>query len=208
LAQAFSPAIQCEALRAEVFAGRRTPLIFGEPEPWMSWLVQANYLIATGEVEASRELRNNAFAEAPASPGMIDEQPFEWIADADSRLGPFVEAILEGKYYWIPFARISSIQMGGPSNLRDLVWASAQFTWSNGGNAVGQIPVRYAGTESSDDNALRMARKTDWSKLAEELFSGVGQRMFVTDVSEYPLLETRQIAFAREAKAIPGEGPG
>jgi protein involved in temperature-dependent protein secretion len=57
LSQAFESAIQCEVFRGEVFSGSRTPLIFGEPEPWVSWLVQANHLIATGQAELSRELR-------------------------------------------------------------------------------------------------------------------------------------------------------
>ena len=33
-------------------------------------------------------------------------QPFEWIADGDTRLGPVLEAIVNGRYYWIPFDRI------------------------------------------------------------------------------------------------------
>ena len=32
LAQIFRPVVQCEALRTEVFAGKRSPLIFGEPQ--------------------------------------------------------------------------------------------------------------------------------------------------------------------------------
>ena len=41
LAQIFRPVLDCETLRTEVFAGKRTPLIFGEPEEWIGWLVQA-----------------------------------------------------------------------------------------------------------------------------------------------------------------------
>ena len=37
----------------------------------------------------------------------MDGHGFEWIADADSRLGPLLEVILEGKYYWAPFCRIA-----------------------------------------------------------------------------------------------------
>jgi Protein of avirulence locus involved in temperature-dependent protein secretion len=205
LAQAFRPAVQCEVLRGEVFSGKRTPLIFGEPEPWVSWLVQANHLIATGKAEASAELRERAFAEAPASAGSINGQSFEWIADGDSRLGPMLEVILEGKYYWIPFARMVSIRIGSPETLRDLIWIPAQFTWSNGGNATGLIPVRYAGTESSSDDALRLSRKTDWLKRSDELFIGVGQRMLATDHTEYPLLEARQIGFESPPQTVSAE---
>jgi type VI secretion system protein ImpE len=205
LAQAFRPAIQCEVLRAEVFAGQRSPLIFGEPEPWISCLVQANQLLASGQVEASRALYEKALEEAPASSGTINGEPFEWIADADSRLGPTLEVILDSKYYWVPFARIRSLETEAPKNLRDLVWACARFTWSNGGDALGLIPVRYAGSERATDNALRLARKTEWTERGENLFVGAGQRMLSTDQGEYPLLEVRQVSVgqALEATAAP-----
>jgi type VI secretion system protein ImpE len=208
LAQGFRPAIQCEALRADVFSGKRTPLIFGEPEPWMSWLVQANHPLATGQVEASQELREKALADAPASAGQINGEAFEWIADADSRLGPMLEVLLEGKYYWVPFARIASVQLETPKNLRDLVWIGAQFTWSNGGNATGLIPVRYVGTERSDESALRLARKTEWIEKSPGVFAGIGQRMLATDKAEYSLLEIREVVLqpAPEGVTAPPAG--
>ena len=35
LAEIFRPVLQCEALREEIFAGKRSPLIFGEPMEWI-----------------------------------------------------------------------------------------------------------------------------------------------------------------------------
>src|ERR1043166_1398569 len=32
LARIFEPVVHCELLRAEIFAGKRTPVIFGEPD--------------------------------------------------------------------------------------------------------------------------------------------------------------------------------
>src|SRR6266446_2777536 len=100
LAQIFKPVIACEMLRTEVFKGRRTSLIFGEPKAWIGWMVQANTLIAEGQFKPARELRERALDSAPAIAGAINETAFEWIADADSRLGPVVEAMIDGKYFW------------------------------------------------------------------------------------------------------------
>jgi len=196
LAQIFQPVINCEALRAGVFAGKLTPLIFGEPLEWVGWLVKAAEHIVRGELGAAAELRNRAFEAAPATAGSLDGKPFAWIADADSRLGPLLELILEGKYYWVPFCRIRRIAMQPPSDLRDLVWVPAQFVWTNGGEASGHIPTRYARTEESPDGALRLARKTDWQELANETYLGLGQRVLVTDEGEHPLLQCRMIDFA------------
>src|SRR5256714_11020826 len=49
LAQIFRPVIACELLRREVFAGKRTPLIFGEPAEWVGLMVQACASVAEGQ---------------------------------------------------------------------------------------------------------------------------------------------------------------
>ena len=196
IAQIFPSVINCEALRKGVFEGKLTPLIFGEPLEWVGLLLKAAELIAKGDLTAAAELRNRAFESAPAGAGTIDGKPFAWIADADSRLGPMLELILGAKYYWVPFCRIRRISIPAPSDLRDLIWAPAQFVWTNGGEASGHIPTRYASTEASPDGALRLARKTEWQELGEETFVGIGQRLLATDDGEYPLLQCRVIDFA------------
>ena len=42
MAQMCRVALNCEALRATIFSGERSPMVFGEPEEWVGWLVQAN----------------------------------------------------------------------------------------------------------------------------------------------------------------------
>ncbi len=193
LAQIFRPIIACEMLRKEVFAGKRTPVIFGEPAEWLGLLVQANSLSAQSEFKAAAELRDRAFEAAPTSEGTINGEPFQWIADADSRLGPVLEVVMEGKYFWVPFSRIHKIETDKPEDLRDLVWLRARFTWSNGGTALGHIPTRYPGTEELKDGPMRLARKTEWQQRDGETFLGLGQRVLATDGNEYPLLECRTI---------------
>jgi len=193
MAQVCRAALNCEALRAEVFAGKRSPLIFGEPDEWISWLVQANQMIADGKYQAARKLRERAFEDAPAIAGSIDDHKFEWIADADSRLGPVLEAIVDGKYYWVPFTAIKRIRIEPPTDLRDMVWCPAQFTWTNGGEAAGFIPTRYPGSETSEDNAIQLARKTEWIEQPGDTFLGLGQRVFATDKDEFSLMQVRQV---------------
>jgi type VI secretion system protein ImpE len=193
LARIFQPVVHCEVLRSQVFAGTRTPIVFGEPAPWMSWLIQANELAAQGKFSAARELRDKAFEAAPSAPGKANGKPFEWIADADPRLGPMLEAVVEGRYFWIPLFRVKLIHLEPPADLRDLVWTPAQFVWANGGEASGHIPTRYPGTESHGDDQLRLARKTEWIEREEGYSFGLGQRILTTDSEEYPLLECRTI---------------
>lgn len=196
LAQIFQPVINCEALRAGVFEGKLTPLIFGEPLEWVGLLLKALEHVTKGEYGPAAQLRQQAFEAAPETSGTIDGKPFAWIADADSRLGPMLELILEGKYYWVPFCRIRRIALPAPTDLRDLVWIPAQFVWTNGGEASGHIPTRYVRTESSKDGPLRLARKTEWQELPEQTFTGLGQRVLTTDDGDHPILQCRLIDFA------------
>jgi type VI secretion system protein ImpE len=196
MVQVYREALASEALRAEVFAGQRSPLVFGEPAPWIAWLVEAVRLGATGQHAQSQDLRGRALEQAPATSGQLDGEPFEWIADADPRLGPILELIVNGRYYWVPFQRIAQIKLEPPADLRDLVWLPAELKWSNGGEAVGLIPTRYPGSESAADPLLKLARKTEWQDVGSELFHGLGQRMLATDAGERPLLDVKSVVLA------------
>ena len=105
MVQTYREALHCEVLRAEIFAGQRSPLVFGQPEEWLALLIEAQRLAARGGegTAQARSLRERALASVPATPGRIDETPFDWIMDGDGRLGPVLEAIVNGRYYWVPF---------------------------------------------------------------------------------------------------------
>ena len=58
---------------------------------------------------------------------------------------------------------------------------------------MGLIPVRYPGSEVSGEDAVRLARKTQWTELAEGEFAGCGQRVLTTSGAELGLLDVREI---------------
>ncbi|MDG4562600.1 MAG: type VI secretion system accessory protein TagJ [Candidatus Competibacter sp.] len=203
MVQTYREALRCELLRAEVFAGRRSPLIFGDPEPWMALLLEALQLTADGHHAQAQTTRDQAFEGAAATAGTLDGQPFEWLADADPRLGPMLEAIINGRYYWVPWQRIRTLALERPSDLRDYVWMPAGFTWANGGEAVGLIPSRYPGSQASADPQVQLGRKTEWLEQESGIYLGIGQRMLATDQNEYPLLDIRRIDLAVPEAASP-----
>jgi type VI secretion system protein ImpE len=193
MVQTYREALRCEVLRSQIFDGKRSPLVFGDPERWLALLLEALQLTAAGEDAKSAPLRDEAFGAAPATGGLIDGQRFDWIADADLRLGPVIEAIINGRYYWVPFHRIRTIEVEPPVDLRDIVWMPAHFTWANGGDTVGLIPTRYPGSEASPDSNIRLARRTDWLEPLPGMYVGQGQRMLATDSGEYPLMDVRLV---------------
>lgn len=209
MVQMYRAALECELFRREVAAGRRSPLIFGEPAEWLALLVESFRRAAQGDFPAALDLRERAFETAPATPGQLtladgSTHSFEWLADADPRFGPVLEVILQGKYYWVPLDRIARIEIEPPGDLRDCVWAVAHFGWSTGAEAFGLIPARYPGTEASGQPSLQLARQTEWSEPDPGFVIGFGQRMLATQGEEFPLLEIRSISF----QAVTATGSG
>ena len=201
MAQTYREALRCEVLRAQVFEGRKVPMVFGEPEPWLAYLIEALLVNGRGQPDEAATLRTKAFDEAPATAGTLDGRAFAWIADADMRLGPVLEAVINGRYYWVPFARLTRIAIEQPADLRDVVWTPAHLQLENGGEAYALIPTRYAGTEKLDDASLVLARRTVWQEPAPEFFCGLGQRVLATDEGEIPLMDLRDIALGVTAAA-------
>ncbi len=195
MVETYREALRCEALRREVFDGKRSPLVLGAPQDWLAMMIEALRVDAEGRPDAAAELRAQALEIAPATSGKLDDVAFAWLADADSRLGPVIEAIVNGKYYWVPISRLMRIEIDKPADLRDFVWTPATLTLENGAVNVALIPTRYPGTERETDNALRLSRATDWREVPGGAWHGVGQRMLTTDQAEFALLDARVIAF-------------
>ena len=201
MAQTYREAIICEIQRDKVFAGEVAPMVMGEPQPWLALLIQAQGALARGQVGEADDLRGRAFDAAPETPGEIDGTRFAWIADADMRLGPVLEAIINGRYFWVPFGAIRSLSIDAPEDLRDAVWLPAQIRLVSEGEVVALIPTRYPGTPQHGSAAERLARATGWQDAGAGLFTGLGQRILSTDTVETALMDTRRI----EIDPVPAE---
>jgi type VI secretion system protein ImpE len=201
----YGPALQCEAVREAVFAGRTLPHVFGPPTQWVAALAQALKLEADGQAQAAAAQRAAALDEAEARAGTLQDQDgtqrFEWIADADSRLGPVLEVVVNGRYGWLPFVHLAQLRIEPVADLRDLVWAPAQLQFTNGGETVALLPARYAGTPLAEGGPLAMSRQTEWVDIGSSQFRGIGLRVLATDSAERGLLEVRHVAFDVPAAA-------
>jgi type VI secretion system protein ImpE len=192
-ATAHKALVACETLRAEVFAGRTAPVCLGEPPEWLAHLVEALRLDGDGRHEAAKGLREQVFALAEARPGRLDGAPFAWLADADERLGPVVELILNGRYFWAPVERLRRLQIAAPSHLGDTVWLPVEATLVGTDAVSGFMPTRYPGSEAADDDGLRLAHRTEWRQLSGGSWVGLGQRMLATDGGEHALMDLRLV---------------
>jgi type VI secretion system protein ImpE len=112
-----------------------------------------------------------------------------------------LEAVINGRYYWVPFSRLTRIDIEPPTDLRDIVWMPAHLQFENGGESVALIPTRYPGSESSTDGLVVLARKTIWEETAPDTPYGLGQRILATDVDDVPLMDVRTITIGATGEA-------
>jgi type VI secretion system protein ImpE len=155
-----------------------------------------------GEISADAR----AFDAAPATPGEMNGTRFDWIADADMRLGPILEVIVNGKYFWMPFGAVADLRCEPPVDLRDAVWMPASLTVRSGGEFVALIPTRYAGTVPDGTAAERLSRATNWSDAGAETWIGRGQRLLTTDGGDVALMDLRALRIDPDPGLASGPG--
>jgi len=189
LSVVYGQAIDAERVRAATLAGELDGVVHGG-STWASSIVDAIRLDAQGATVAASDARAEAFDAAPDTPGSFDGTRFDWIADADPRFGPTLEAIIGGRYGLLPFEAVSVIDSEGPRDLRDVVWYPAEITLKAGLRIAALLPARYPGT--AEVVAERLARATGWNEAG----FGSGQRILATsDGADHGLLAVRSLRF-------------
>jgi type VI secretion system protein ImpE len=205
MAQMYREAIKCELFRAQVFEGKRTPQVLGTPPAWIGLLIEALRHDGSGNVAAAADLRAQALEAAEPKACSVDGVSCEWLADGDTRLGPVCEVFVNGQYYWLPFESSAAIQIEAPADLRDLVWSPAEVLLPNEGRIPALVPTRYPQTcEITDDKGdqLKQCRLTEWVERSPDTWVGLGQRVWVSDVGEHPILQTRAISMGLAAPVV------
>lgn len=193
--------IEGEQQRAQVLAGLTRPAMPHAQWPWLTTLAAA----LTENGERASALRLAALEQAPASAGQLmfdneETHAFEWLMDGDARLGPVCETIVNGRYFWLPLCAIAEIRFQPPASVTDLVWRHAQVRLLDGHEQVCQIPVRYPFAHDAADS-VKLARTTEWLPLDDDdrFYQGQGQKAWLSERSESPLLSLSLVTFATDA---------
>jgi len=137
--------------------------------------------------------------------GTLNGQAFESIVDADPRIGARLEIFAAGSYMWIPFEHIVSIEIQAPQKLRDLLWTPAlvrtgpSFKEKELGEVL--VPVLYPQSFANQNDNVRLGRETHWQEVEGGEPIPVGQKIFLVDGEEFPLLEVRKIEFTAQESA-------
>ena len=131
--------------------------------------------------------------------GTLNGKRFESFADGDPRIGARLEVYAAGQYMWLPLEHIASIEMEAPKRLRDLLWSPARVRTGPGfkETELGEVllPVLTPLSFRNADDAVRLGRMTVWENIEDGEPAPAGQKMFLVDDDEFPILELRKLEF-------------
>jgi type VI secretion system protein ImpE len=195
--QVYRNAIAAERTRHDFFqSGNGQPKFLLEPPAYA-----ALHLEAVGRLRENRmDEVENLLVEGDQGrlpvAGQLDGKSFEDLRDCDALVGPFLEIIIQKDYAWVPLEQIQRMEIQAPRTLRDLLWITAKVELRGRGLGEVLLPVNYYGSHEHPNDLVKLGRMTDWKPLGEDFVLGIGQRMFLFDDDERPLLELRHIEFA------------
>ena len=168
------------------------------------------YAALHAEKDRNDLFRNQAFPQTEASDqisGTLNGKPFTSFRDADPDIGARLEVFAAGAYLWIPLRHIASIAIEQPKHLRDILWPSAmvQTGPSFKGTELGQviIPAIYPFSWKDADESVWLGRATVWGADENGREYPAGQKVFLVDGEEFPLLDVRSLEF--QPTDIPAE---
>jgi type VI secretion system protein ImpE len=91
------------------------------------------------------------------------------------------------------------------------VWSPAELLLPNEGRVPVLIPTRYpelAGVDLENADQLKQSRATHWVERGTDTWFGVGQRVWMSDVGEHPMLDTRVVSMSSQASAAAAVAKG
>jgi type VI secretion system protein ImpE len=137
----------------------------------------------------------------PAIAGTRAGRSFAGFRDADDRFAAVLEVFHGGEYLWVPLAQVRALEVAPPARLRDMMWIRAKLQVE--GQPAGEVflPASYPGSHSDENDAVKLARMTEWNALHERMVVGRGQRVFLIDDEEVALLDLGSVTFAPPAAA-------
>jgi type VI secretion system protein ImpE len=187
--------VRAEQIREAVFDGKILPDLLTAASGWLEKLIGA--LREGGEKAAA--MRQEALSEAAPSKGGYGESEsptkFEWIADGDERLGPVIEIILGGTYYWVPFDKVESLHIPPPKRVMELVWAPVDLKLvGHPASSIVYMPTRYLPPREEGTDALLTGTETIWRELpGGGGWQGHGRRVWYVDGEPLGMFEAGRI---------------
>lgn len=193
----FRQIIRGEVARQDCFAAGRPPQLVVDATPELRERLAALVALRGAEGAAAQAALERAEGLRQRRSGSCNGTPFDDFRDADDLVAAVLEVLTgDGRYFWVPFELVRSIEFEKPRRARDLLFRQAHLEADGGLAGEVFIPALYAGTCSSEREDLRLGRATDWSGPQEGPVRGIGQRIFLAGEEAPGLLDITELSFS------------
>lgn len=183
--------VAAEQTRAKVFRDAAKPETFLDPPPFLQLHLEAIAKLRLGEEAAAMQLLEQSAGQQGEVKGELNGQQVSGLKDADELLAPFLEVIMMKDYVWVPWQQVKSLSIMPPQAPRDLIWAAAKLTLTDGVQRSCYLPTLYVNSAQSENNEAKLGRLTDWQTTDNGPVRGVGQHLFVAGDADFGLLDVR-----------------
>ncbi len=192
--------IRGEVLREQVFSDGAPPQLIGELPADAKLQLELMAAARNGDTAMAASLVEQADQARQPVAVRCNEAAYEDVRDLDDRLAGVVEVITtNGKYYWVPWKNIRSLEMFAPERPADLIWRRVAIDVVDGPEGEVYVPTRYPlNNQSQWDDQLRLGRATTWLGEETGVVSGAGQRMLMIGGDSIAWLEVKKIEAASD----------
>ncbi len=196
--------IRAETARQDFYREGRVPEFLEVPSPRMKLHLEASIALREGKGPEAARLLAEAEDLRPRLSGTCNGKPFSEIRDLDDLTGSFFEVLTgNGKYYWVPFETVDSMEFHRPKHLHDLIWRSCRLVVRGGPDGEVYLPALYAGSHADPDERIRLGRLTDWRGGDGGPVRGMGQRMFLVGDADMSIFDFSELSIDAPQGANP-----
>jgi len=192
--------IRAEKTRHEVQLEGRPPEFLTQPGEHVQLYVQASAAFRAGDVDEAARFVEQAEEARPHVGGKCGAQSFDDFRDLDDMTGGMFEVLTStGRYFWVPFESVASIEFDPPAHPLDLLWRPCAMSVREGPDGKVFLPAVYvvrAQDAAEVDDSARLGRRTDWLEASESgPVRGVGQRTFLVGEEARGMFELEDLEF-------------
>ena len=190
--------IRSELSRKEVFHQGRVPAFLAMPTEAQKLRLEALVCLRAEQFEDAGRLISEASELDTNVSGQVNGTSFSEFRDMDDILGQTLEVYTAtGKYYWIGFEQIVSLEFTPVEHLSDMLWRAAAIETVGEVSGRVHIPALYEGSASSADQRIRIGRATEWNQVnAAGPVLGAGQREFLMNEDDVvSIMEITRLSF-------------
>ncbi|HXH04689.1 MAG TPA: type VI secretion system accessory protein TagJ [Candidatus Competibacteraceae bacterium] len=195
----FRQVLRAAQARAQFYSEGRLPEFLEPPDALLQLYLRASIALREGHVDEAEALLTQAESQRRPLCGACNGRLFDELRDLDDLTACMLEVLSSnGKYYWIPYARVERIEFHPPRRPRDLLWRPAHITVHDGPDGEVFLPAIYAPPADADEATL-LGRVSDWYGAPDGPVRGRGQRTLLVGEEAVPLLEIETLVIAGDA---------